>query len=118
MGLDDSYMQIRSIILFREPLLDVKNAYVIISNEESHKIVISGSNFGTSQRSQKSAFSANVLNRGDFQRSQTSANVPRTPTVTGPNDIWNRRTVVGPVLVCENCGFNGHTVATLIDVSS
>ncbi|GJS99593.1 hypothetical protein Tco_0820763 [Tanacetum coccineum] len=52
-------------------------------NDESHKIVISGSNFGTSQRSQKSAFSANV---------------PRPPTVTGPNDIWNRRTVGGPVL--------------------
>nr|GEU58228.1 ribonuclease H-like domain-containing protein [Tanacetum cinerariifolium] len=38
MGLDDSYMQIRSFILSREFLPDVRYAYTIISSEESHRV--------------------------------------------------------------------------------
>ncbi|GKA69009.1 ribonuclease H-like domain-containing protein [Tanacetum coccineum] len=38
MGLDDTYMQIRSSILSRETLLDVRSAYAIISSEESYRI--------------------------------------------------------------------------------
>ncbi|GJU34352.1 hypothetical protein Tco_1182706 [Tanacetum coccineum] len=38
MGLNDTYMQIRSYILSRETLPDVRIAYAIISNEESHRI--------------------------------------------------------------------------------
>nr|GEU65714.1 hypothetical protein [Tanacetum cinerariifolium] len=49
MGLDDTYMQIRSSILSRENILDVRSAYAIISNEESHMIA-TGSVSGTSQR--------------------------------------------------------------------
>ncbi|GJT53134.1 hypothetical protein Tco_0988188 [Tanacetum coccineum] len=48
MGLDDTYMQIRSSILSRETLPDVRSAHVIISNEESHRVA-SGSISGTSQ---------------------------------------------------------------------
>ncbi|GJR94670.1 ribonuclease H-like domain-containing protein [Tanacetum coccineum] len=40
MGLDDTYMQIRSSILSRDTLPDVRSAYAIISNEEK-----AGSNF-------------------------------------------------------------------------
>nr|GEU39214.1 ribonuclease H-like domain-containing protein [Tanacetum cinerariifolium] len=40
MGLDDSYMQIRSTILSREVLPDVRSAYAIISSEESHRVVV------------------------------------------------------------------------------
>ncbi|GKE10417.1 ribonuclease H-like domain-containing protein [Tanacetum coccineum] len=76
MGLDDTYMQIRSSILSRETLSDVRSAYGIISSEESHRIA-TGSVSGTSQR---------------------------------PNDNGNRRTVGGSTLVCENYGFNGHTI--------
>ncbi|GJS09239.1 ribonuclease H-like domain-containing protein [Tanacetum coccineum] len=54
MGLDDTYMQIRSSKLSRETLPDVRSAYAIISSEESHR-VDSGSIAGTSQRSQASA---------------------------------------------------------------
>ncbi|GJV48883.1 hypothetical protein Tco_1439095 [Tanacetum coccineum] len=39
MGLDDTYMEIRSSILSRETLPDVRSAYAIISNEESHRVV-------------------------------------------------------------------------------
>nr|GEX04878.1 ribonuclease H-like domain-containing protein [Tanacetum cinerariifolium] len=40
MGLDDSYMQIRSSILSRETLPDVRSAYVTIYSEESHRVAI------------------------------------------------------------------------------
>ncbi|GJW54144.1 ribonuclease H-like domain-containing protein [Tanacetum coccineum] len=58
MGLDDSYMQIRSSILSRETLLDVRSAYATISSEESHRVVV-GSITGSSQRNQASAFVPN-----------------------------------------------------------
>ncbi|GJT30643.1 hypothetical protein Tco_0910918 [Tanacetum coccineum] len=82
MGLDDTYMQIRSSILSRETLRDVRSAYVIISSEESYRIA-TGSVSGTSQRSSNNSI---------------------------PNDNGNRRTARGSTLVCENCGFNGHTI--------
>ncbi|GJR94979.1 ribonuclease H-like domain-containing protein [Tanacetum coccineum] len=62
MGLDDSYMQIRSSILSREVLPDVRSAYATISSEESHRVA-SSSVSGSSQRSQTSAFVSNVPNR-------------------------------------------------------
>ncbi|GJW65938.1 hypothetical protein Tco_0117822 [Tanacetum coccineum] len=37
MGLDDTYMQIRSFILSRETLPDIMSAYAIISSEESYR---------------------------------------------------------------------------------
>ncbi|GKE19316.1 ribonuclease H-like domain-containing protein [Tanacetum coccineum] len=50
-GLDECYMQIRSNILSRDVLPDVRNAYAIISNEESYRVVSSSSSgSGTSQR--------------------------------------------------------------------
>ncbi|GJT24663.1 hypothetical protein Tco_0894600 [Tanacetum coccineum] len=85
MGLDDFYMQIRSSILSREFLPDVRSAYATIFSDESHKVA-SGSIVGSSQRNHPSAFVSNVPNRNNFQRSGGSA------------------------LVCENCGFNGHTI--------
>ncbi|GJZ27923.1 ribonuclease H-like domain-containing protein [Tanacetum coccineum] len=53
MGLDDSYMQIRSNILSREPFPGVRNACAINSSEESYRVVTSFG-YGTSQRSQSS----------------------------------------------------------------
>ncbi|GKA67709.1 ribonuclease H-like domain-containing protein [Tanacetum coccineum] len=66
MGLDDTYMQIRSSILSRETLLDVRSAYATISSEESHRVA-SSSIYVTSKRSQTFAFVSNVPNRGSFQ---------------------------------------------------
>nr|GFB31384.1 ribonuclease H-like domain-containing protein [Tanacetum cinerariifolium] len=84
MGLDNSYMKIRSSILSRDPLPDVKGAYTIISSEESHKVV-SSSNSETSQRSQSSVFNSGVGNfRGNAQRYQTSGNTSRPSNVTRP----------------------------------
>ncbi|GJT84605.1 putative RNA-directed DNA polymerase [Tanacetum coccineum] len=109
MGLDDSYMQIRSNILSRDPLPDVRCAYAIISSEESHRVV-SNSSVGASQRSQSSIFNSSVNNRGFTQRTPTSGNSSRPNNMTRPSGGGNRRTNGGPQLFCENCGFNGHTI--------
>ncbi|GJZ20070.1 hypothetical protein Tco_0556660, partial [Tanacetum coccineum] len=66
MGLDNSYMQLRSNILAREPLLDDEDAYTLISNEESHKVVVIGLGDGTSQMSQSFVFNSSVNNRGNL----------------------------------------------------
>ncbi|GKE18449.1 ribonuclease H-like domain-containing protein [Tanacetum coccineum] len=72
LGLDDSYMQIRSSILSREVLPDVRSAYATISSEESHRVT-SGSIAGSSQRNQPSAFVSNVPNRNNFQKKTRSS---------------------------------------------
>ncbi|PWA71822.1 ribonuclease H-like domain-containing protein [Artemisia annua] len=111
MGLDDSYMQIRSNILSRDPLPDVKGAFAIISSEESHRAVVSGSSgIGVSQRSQSSVFHSNVPVRGSSQRPQTSGNSFRPSNASRTNNNGNNRAAGGSNLVCEHCGFNGHTV--------
>ncbi|GJS60511.1 putative RNA-directed DNA polymerase [Tanacetum coccineum] len=76
MGLDDTYMQIRSSILSKKTIPDVKNAYAIISSEESHRIAT-----------------------GNFQRPQTFTSFSRLPNNNRPNDNGNRRTVRGSALV-------------------
>ncbi|GJX68495.1 putative RNA-directed DNA polymerase [Tanacetum coccineum] len=110
MGLDDSYMQLRSNILSRDPLPDAKGAYVLISSEESHIAVVTGSGAGPSQRDQSSIFTSSVNNRSVVQRSQTFGNTPRPNNAPRPNNNRNRRIVGGPTMVCEHCGFNGHTM--------
>ncbi|GJU37179.1 hypothetical protein Tco_1185533 [Tanacetum coccineum] len=49
------------------PLPDVRNAYAIISSEESHRVVVFGSHASTSHRSQSSVFVSNVVGKGNFQ---------------------------------------------------
>ncbi|GJW09636.1 hypothetical protein Tco_1575463 [Tanacetum coccineum] len=111
MGLDDTYMQLRSNILSRDPSPDAKGAYVLISSEESHRSVVTGSGARTSQRAQSSMFNLSVNNKSGVQRSQTFGNTTRPNDNTiRPNNNGNRRTVGGPSLVCEHCRFNGHTV--------
>ncbi|GJX75530.1 ribonuclease H-like domain-containing protein [Tanacetum coccineum] len=90
MGLDDSYMQIRSSILSRETLPDVRSAYDTISSEESHRVAVD-SIAGSSQRNQASAFMSNVPN-------------------SEGSGLNNNRQGGSSGLVCENCGFNGHTI--------
>ncbi|GJR99016.1 ribonuclease H-like domain-containing protein [Tanacetum coccineum] len=91
MGLDDSYMQIRSFILYREVLPDVRSAYATISSEESHRVA-SGSIVGSSQRNQAYAFVSNVPNKNNFQRNNQMLNSgPR------PNNLNNNRQCGGSV---------------------
>nr|GEY25068.1 ribonuclease H-like domain-containing protein [Tanacetum cinerariifolium] len=96
-------------ILSRETLPDVRSAYDIISNEESHRVA-SGSIFRTSQRSHNFAFVTNAPNRGNVQRCQTFASFLRPSSDNRPNDNRNRRTDGGSALVCENCSFNCYNI--------
>ncbi|GKD59308.1 ribonuclease H-like domain-containing protein, partial [Tanacetum coccineum] len=61
-GQNDSYMQIRSSILSRVVLPNVRSTYATISSEESYRVA-AGSIVGSSQRNQASAFVSNVPNR-------------------------------------------------------
>lgn len=64
MGLDDVYMQVRSNLLMREPLPDVKSAFAIISREESHRgVSLSGT---SGNKSQPSAFVVQTNNNRRF----------------------------------------------------
>nr|GEX49573.1 ribonuclease H-like domain-containing protein [Tanacetum cinerariifolium] len=89
MGLDDSYMQIRSSILSRETLRDVRSAYATISSEESHRIVRNNQNFNAGPSRPN-----NVNNTRQGGGSGLNNNIPSG----------------GSGLVCENYGFNGHTI--------
>ncbi|GKC23869.1 ribonuclease H-like domain-containing protein, partial [Tanacetum coccineum] len=113
MGLDDSYMSIRSSILSRDPLPDVRNAYATISSEESHRVIASSMS-DSSQRTQTAAFASNAPNRTVFQRGQSSNSSFRPNNFTNPgprpNNNNQSRQNGGSGLVCENCGFNGHTI--------
>ncbi|GJS92005.1 ribonuclease H-like domain-containing protein [Tanacetum coccineum] len=76
----------------KETLPGVRSAYAIISSEESHRVAV-GSIAGTSQRNQASAFVSNVPN-----------------SQSGGYGLNINRPSGGSGLVCENCGFNGHTI--------
>ncbi|GJY32532.1 ribonuclease H-like domain-containing protein [Tanacetum coccineum] len=107
MGLDDSYMQIRSSILSREVLPDVRSAYATIS--KSHRVA-SGSVSDSSQMNQASAFVSNVSNRGNFQRSQSSNTAPR------PNNLNNNRQSGGYEFEKSSGDWLGHPANPVLNV--
>nr|GFA98147.1 ribonuclease H-like domain-containing protein [Tanacetum cinerariifolium] len=86
MGLDDSYMQIRSSILSRETLHDVRSAYAFIYSEESDILLMN-------------------IRPGPLRPNNTNNN-----RQGGGCGLINNREGGGSGLVCENCEFNGHTV--------
>nr|GEU40278.1 ribonuclease H-like domain-containing protein [Tanacetum cinerariifolium] len=85
MRLDDTYMQLRSNILSRDPSPDAKGAYVLISSDESQRAVVIDSGVGSSQKTQSSVFNSSVINRGGSQSSQTFSNTSRPNSVSRPN---------------------------------
>ncbi|GJU78412.1 ribonuclease H-like domain-containing protein [Tanacetum coccineum] len=115
MGLDDSYTQIRSSILSREVLHDVRSAYATISSEESHEVA-SGSIVGSSQRNQPSIFVSNVPNVNNFQRSNQNINNGLRPNKLNNNrqeKIVSNNNVVGSG---SSSGFIDKQMATLISL--
>ncbi|GKB16801.1 ribonuclease H-like domain-containing protein [Tanacetum coccineum] len=85
MGLDDVYQPIRSSLLTRDPIPDVKTAFSIISREESYK----GSSSGN--KAQAFVFAAKVHNNNNYKKNLSAKN---------------------PNLVCTNpnCGLTCHTI--------
>ncbi|GKD04453.1 ribonuclease H-like domain-containing protein, partial [Tanacetum coccineum] len=110
-GLDDVYQPIRSSILTREILPEVKDAFVIISREESHR-GIPASSFKT-EKPQVSAFNSKVNDNnkrkgfGNWSTGNSFGNWS-----TGNNS--NRGNYDS--LLCKNCGLKGHTVDRCFEI--
>nr|GEV49942.1 hypothetical protein [Tanacetum cinerariifolium] len=98
MCLDDIYQPIRSSILTREVLPEAKEAFLIISREESNRGI--PSSYGT-VKTEKARASAFVSKQSDMNRSR--------------NNNWfnngnNVNRGVYDNLLCKKCGLKGHTV--------
>ncbi|GJX03223.1 ribonuclease H-like domain-containing protein [Tanacetum coccineum] len=102
MGLNDVYQNIRSNILARDPLLDVREAFNVVSREESHRGLHPRSGSGSGNKVQPAAFVAKSNNfRGnDFKR--------------GNNNSANRG--LNPNLLCKNCRLIGHTIERCYEI--
>nr|GEV12119.1 ribonuclease H-like domain-containing protein [Tanacetum cinerariifolium] len=91
-GLNDVYQPIRSNLLAKEPLPDVKEAFNIVSREESHRGL--HPNSGSSSKAKPTSFVAksNNLKNNDFKRGSNSTNGGNSPNS-----------------LCKNCSLVGHT---------
>ncbi|XP_071699437.1 uncharacterized protein [Rutidosis leptorrhynchoides] len=102
-GLNDVYMPIRSNILLRDPLLDVKVAYAIISREESHRL---NSLKDVNNKTQTSAFAvqaSNKLNNNNHNNNMSNFNNNNN---RGPN----------PNLKFKKCNKIGHTIERCFEI--
>ncbi|GJS07725.1 ribonuclease H-like domain-containing protein [Tanacetum coccineum] len=100
MGLDESYLAIRSNILTRETLPLVKAAFSIISGEESHRNV-------TSVRATKPA--AIAFSAKNFDNKRRPNNNSNFNKGSDSNSNSNNRGP-NPNLKCANCNKIGHTI--------
>ncbi|GKB32224.1 ribonuclease H-like domain-containing protein, partial [Tanacetum coccineum] len=96
MGLDDIYQPIRSSIMTREILLEAKDAFLIISREESHRGIPPST--VKPEKPQVSAFVAR----------QTDNNRNRSNNWSNNGNNVNRGNYDS--LLCKNYGLKGHTV--------
>ncbi|GKB11287.1 ribonuclease H-like domain-containing protein, partial [Tanacetum coccineum] len=107
MGLNDVFQPIRSSLLARETLPDVKYAFVIISREESHRGIASSS-YGSVTKPQVSSFVAKSNSWNNNRNKKIDIN-KRVGNSTN-NRVPNRN------LHCTNCGKVGHTVDRCFDI--
>ncbi|XP_071724491.1 uncharacterized protein [Rutidosis leptorrhynchoides] len=96
MGLDDIYQPVRSNLLTRDPLPDVKTAFAVVSREESHRGLHAD---GKSNKTQASAF---------FVKNQNQK--VQTPTFTTKPGFDNTRRGPNMNLKCDKCQKFGHTI--------
>ncbi|GJT48931.1 putative RNA-directed DNA polymerase [Tanacetum coccineum] len=107
MGLDDVYQPIRSSILTREILPEAKDAFLIISREESHRGIpassVKSENASSvkSEKPQVSAFVSRFNNNNKKRNTGFWSN--------GNNGTFGNKGNYDSLL-CKNCGLKGHTV--------
>ncbi|XP_071723198.1 uncharacterized protein [Rutidosis leptorrhynchoides] len=100
MGLDDVYMSVRSNILSRDPVPDVKSAYAIISREESHR--------GVNVKDNKvSAYVAHTPKGNSANNTKFNSN-----NRSGNN--WSRGP--NPSLKSSKCNKLGHTIGRCFEL--
>ncbi|GJY28581.1 putative transcription factor interactor and regulator CCHC(Zn) family protein [Tanacetum coccineum] len=92
MGLDEMYLPLRSNILTRDPISDVKTAFSVISREESHR----GSSSVAGNKHHASAFVARSYNNNETNKGHNNNN----------NNNNNKKNGRNPNLICSNpnCG--------------
>nr|GEU40912.1 ribonuclease H-like domain-containing protein [Tanacetum cinerariifolium] len=107
MGLNDVFLPIRSSLLARETLPDVKEVFVIISREESHRGVASSSS-GSVTKAQISSFVAksNSWTNNGNKKFDNNKRIGNSSNNRGLN----------PNLHCTNCGNFGHIVDRCFDI--
>ncbi|GJV91455.1 hypothetical protein Tco_1539268, partial [Tanacetum coccineum] len=108
MGLDDVYQPIRSSILTREILHKVKDAFLIISREESHRGIPTSSvksKNASSVKSEKPQVSAFVSRFNDNNNKKRN-----TGSWSNGNNATSGNRGNYDSLLCKNCGLKGHTM--------
>ncbi|GJZ49071.1 ribonuclease H-like domain-containing protein, partial [Tanacetum coccineum] len=114
MGLDDCYQPVRSSLLTREPLPEVKDAYIVVSREESHRGVLESSGVTESKMNVTSfaakSFNINNSNNNNRRGYNNSNNNTRgnLPSNRGPN----------PNLNCKHYGKISHTIDRCFELVS
>ncbi|GJS73572.1 ribonuclease H-like domain-containing protein [Tanacetum coccineum] len=109
--LDDVYQPIRSSLLTQPELPDVKDAFVIVCREESHRGL--GSTSGV-QKPQVSSFVVDNNHKGQnrnnnrFNNNNNGTNRTQYNSFNNNNN-WNNRTQYDS-LSCKKCGMKGHTI--------
>ncbi|GKA47229.1 hypothetical protein Tco_0740112 [Tanacetum coccineum] len=98
MSLNDIYQLIRSTILAKDPLLNVMDAFYVVSREESHRGLHPGSS--GANKSQPTAFVSKTNNNTNNFYKRVNTNNNNKNVSRGPN----------PNLTCTDCGLIGHTV--------
>ncbi|GJX73952.1 hypothetical protein Tco_0312547 [Tanacetum coccineum] len=93
MGLNDVYQPLRSNLLAREPPPDVKEAFYVISREESHMGLHLGIRSSNKAQPPALVVKTNNYKNNDFKRGSNNTN-------KGPN----------PNPLCKKCGLIGHTI--------
>ncbi|GJQ96310.1 ribonuclease H-like domain-containing protein [Tanacetum coccineum] len=108
MGLNDVFQLIRSSLLARETLPDVKDSFAIISREESHRGITSSSSSNSVTKPQVSSFASksNSWNNNGNKKFDNNKRVGNSTNNRGPN----------PNLHCTNCGKVGHIVDRCFDI--
>ncbi|GKD38344.1 ribonuclease H-like domain-containing protein, partial [Tanacetum coccineum] len=104
MGLDDIYQPIRSSLLTREILREVKDAFVINYREESHREIPP-----SSVKSDKPHVSAFVSRQTDNNKNRSDINLSN-------NDI-NMKIGNYDNLLCKNYGLKGHTIDRCFEIT-
>ncbi|GJS35342.1 hypothetical protein Tco_0533724 [Tanacetum coccineum] len=104
MGLDDVYQPIRSSLLTREILPEVRDAFLIIAREESHRGISS-----SSVKTEKPQASVFVARTNDNNRNNNSNWNNGNSSGNGNRGNYNN-------LLCKNCGLKGHTVERCFEI--
>ncbi|GJU54522.1 hypothetical protein Tco_1228236, partial [Tanacetum coccineum] len=104
MGLNDVYQNIRSNIFARDLLLDVKEAFNVVSMEESHRGLHprSGSDFRNKVHPAAFVVKSNNYRGSDFKKGNNNNSSNK-----GPNSN----------LLCKNCGLIGHTIERCYEIN-